>query len=219
MVLYQTRFGNIGCRIADREIVQDPSGTISRLGDLVVWNGSSGQKVLAGLETLNEKQDRIEGVVQHIETAQIGMASSLGMLTSLSMASLGIGLLSAVHMGYRVRALDARMASIGEKLSDILAILKDKELVNLMGAVATSKNTSGTGRANTLTIPSGTAVERYSCIRNCSNGKWRSMPTRWAEPARALLCARRDCASPDPDLPRQATDGSRLSEIGGTNLF
>src|ERR1051326_4129901 len=65
--------------------VQDPRGSIGRVGDLLVWHGEQGQHVIATLEGLTESQDRIEQVVGRIETAQIGIAGSLGTLTSLSM--------------------------------------------------------------------------------------------------------------------------------------
>lgn len=52
----------------------------------------------ARLESLNEKQGRIEGVIGNIESAQIGLAEGLGTLTRPSMLSLGVRSLSAGFM-------------------------------------------------------------------------------------------------------------------------
>src|SRR5262249_22278145 len=75
------------------------------------------------LECLSESQTRIEQVVGHIETAQIGMASSLGTLTSLSMATLGVTSLAAGFMVWRMNALHQRLNAIRDQISDIQATL------------------------------------------------------------------------------------------------
>lgn len=119
-----------------KHFVEDPTGSVRRIGDLIVWNGQSRQKVLAGIESLNEKQDRIEGVVRNIETAQIGLASSLGTLTSLSMLSLGVTTLSAGFMMWRLNALNERLKKIGSMVSDILALLTAEQQAHLLRALS-----------------------------------------------------------------------------------
>src|SRR6516225_2098484 len=42
-----------------QQIAQDPAGTVSRVGEALVWNGTKGQQVLAGLASLSEGQSRI----------------------------------------------------------------------------------------------------------------------------------------------------------------
>ncbi|MFO0877563.1 MAG: hypothetical protein U0840_09325 [Gemmataceae bacterium] len=102
-----------------RQFLQDPGGSLGRVGDLVVWNSPQGSRVVAALEGLSESGTRIEQVVGHIETAQIGLASSLGTLTSLSMATLGVTSLAAGFMLCRMNALHQRLTVIGEKITDI----------------------------------------------------------------------------------------------------
>jgi hypothetical protein len=119
-----------------KHFVEDPTGSVSRIGDLIVWNGQSGQKVLAGIESLHEKQDRIESVVRNIETAQIGIADSLGTLTSLSMLSLGVTSLSAGFMMWRLNALNERLKKIGSMVSDILALLTAEQQAHLLRALS-----------------------------------------------------------------------------------
>ncbi|HWL07077.1 MAG TPA: hypothetical protein VNQ76_01560 [Planctomicrobium sp.] len=52
-----------------QNLIADPAGTISRIGDLIVWNGSQGQQLLAGLEGMGDQVERINQAVQGIETA------------------------------------------------------------------------------------------------------------------------------------------------------
>jgi hypothetical protein len=51
-----------------KPLAEDPAGAIQRVGDVLVWNGSNGRTVLATLESLSDGQERIEQVVNRIET-------------------------------------------------------------------------------------------------------------------------------------------------------
>jgi hypothetical protein len=68
LVPHLIRFGHEKAVPAIEAILTDPGGFASRVGDIVIWNGSHGQKVLAGLQTLGESQQRIEQAVTSIES-------------------------------------------------------------------------------------------------------------------------------------------------------
>jgi hypothetical protein len=100
-------------------IAQDPSGTVSRIGDVLVWNGVNGQEVLAGLANLSEGQSRIEQVVNHIDSVQLGVSHTLGVMHTLSIATLGITSLSGLYMVWRFHALNKRLDKLSESLRDV----------------------------------------------------------------------------------------------------
>ena len=101
------------------KVLADPSGTVVRVGETLVWSGPSGQKVLGGLEMLVESQARIETAVNGIETAQVAMQGTLGVVQTLSIATLGITSLSAAFMAYRLHALNKRIDTLGKAIKDI----------------------------------------------------------------------------------------------------
>ena len=114
-----------------RQFVEDPSGAVRRIGDVLVWDGPKGREVIAGLESLSESQARIQQVVGNIEQAQIGITAGLGTLTSLSMATLGLGALAAGFMLHRLNALDKRLEGFGNQLADIKAVLGSQNRAHL----------------------------------------------------------------------------------------
>jgi hypothetical protein len=114
-----------------QRFLQDPSGAISRVGDLVVWQSGTGTQVIATLENLSDSQVRVEQVVNRIETAQIGVAQGVGTLTSLSMSSLGILSLTSGLMVWRMNALDRRLGRIGRQISDIQVQLQAEHQAHL----------------------------------------------------------------------------------------
>jgi hypothetical protein len=107
--------------------LHDPAGAVGRFGDVLLWQGESGQQVIGTLEGLSESQARIEQVVGRIETAQLGLTSGLGTPTSLSMATLGVTSLAAGFMVWRMNALHHRLHALGDQLSDIQANLKAQD--------------------------------------------------------------------------------------------
>ena len=115
--------------------LQDPTGAVGRMGDLLFWQGASGRQVIGTLEAMSESQARIERVVGHIETAQIALAGGLGALTSLSMATLGVASLAAGFMVWRLNALHDRLNVIGTQLSDMLANLQAKDQAPLQAGL------------------------------------------------------------------------------------
>lgn len=100
-------------------MLTDPSGVVSRMGDTLLWTTPNGQKVIGGLETLAESQGRIESAVVGIETAQIAMQGSLGIVQSVSIATLGITSLSGAFMAYRLQALNKRIADVRKSIVDV----------------------------------------------------------------------------------------------------
>jgi hypothetical protein len=99
------------------KVLADPSGTVSRIGETLVWSGPTGQKVLGGLEMLADSQARIDSAVNGIETAQFAIQGTLGVVQTLSMATLGITSLSAAYMVFRLVALNRRIGTLVIKLS------------------------------------------------------------------------------------------------------
>lgn len=107
-----------------QRLAQDPTGTVTRVGDALVWNGANGQQVLAGLATLSEGQSRIEQVVNHIDvnhidTVQLGVSHTLGVMHTLSIATLGITSLSGAYMVWRFHSLNKRFDKLSESLQDV----------------------------------------------------------------------------------------------------
>jgi hypothetical protein len=100
-------------------IAQDPTGTVSRIGDALVWNGASGQQTLAGLASLSEGQLRIEQVVNHIDSVQLGTSHTLGVMHTLSIATLGITSLSGAYMVWRFQSLNKRFDKLSQTLQDV----------------------------------------------------------------------------------------------------
>src|SRR5579884_3413715 len=86
-------------------LLQDPSGSVERFGDLLVWKGQQGHHVVAYLEQTVESQRRIEDVVQGIQRAQIAAHATLGGLYSLSILGLGLTSLGGGFMIWRMNAL------------------------------------------------------------------------------------------------------------------
>lgn len=102
-----------------RELLSDPVGHVVRVGDTLVWSGPSGQKVIGGLETLAESQGRIESAVVSIESAQVAMQGTLGVVQSLSIATLGVTSLTGAFMALRLQALYKRMENVSRSIKDL----------------------------------------------------------------------------------------------------
>lgn len=95
-------------------VIADPTGAVVRVGEALVWSGPSGQKVLGGLEMLADSEARIETAVNGIETAQLAMQGTLGVVQALSIATLGVTALSGAFMAYRLQALNKRIEALGK---------------------------------------------------------------------------------------------------------
>lgn len=129
---------------AVKPLLDDPAGAVQRVGDALVWNGTGGQKVLAGLESLSESQTRIVNVVQHIEAGQVATAGTLGTLLNFSMVHLGLTALAAVLMTARMLALQRRLTDIGRDLDDVQTYLKAQTEANLSASLdALARHESG----------------------------------------------------------------------------
>ena len=102
-----------------QRILQNPTGTISRIGEMLVWKSPNEQHVIAGLASLSEGQSRIEQVVNHIDTVQIGMSHTLGVMHTLSIATLGVTSLSGALMLLRLQALNKRLANLRQAIDDV----------------------------------------------------------------------------------------------------
>ena len=104
-------------------LLNDPQGTLHRVGDVLVWGGESGQRVLALLEDLSGGQNHLAASMQNIETAQIKTAASLGALVPLAMFGLGVTALATHLMKSRLDALDRRLQSLEQQVADVKAML------------------------------------------------------------------------------------------------
>jgi hypothetical protein len=92
---------------------------VTRIGDLIVWQGESGRRVLAGLSAVTESQARIEGAVSHLATAQATMAGTLGVVQAVSLATFGLTAFSSTFMAWRLKALNDRLTRVGERIRDL----------------------------------------------------------------------------------------------------
>ena len=92
---------------------------VSRFGDVIVWNGEKGQQVLVGLESLRDSTVRIENAVVGIEGAQLAMQGTLGVVQSVSIATLGVTSLSGGFMAWRLAALNRRLAHLSRRIDDV----------------------------------------------------------------------------------------------------
>lgn len=117
-------------------LLQDPAGSVERLGDLLVWNGRHGRHVLAYLEQTAESQRRIEAVVQGVQSAQVTSHGALGGLYSLSVLGLGLTTLGGGLMILRMNALQSRLAALQRRMKDIEANLQAKDKARLLAGIA-----------------------------------------------------------------------------------
>ncbi len=141
-----------------------PPGPVSRVGDVLVWQGQNGQRVLAGLEGLGESNARIEQAVGRVEQAQIAAGQALGALTALSMATLGFGALAAGFMLCRLNALQSRLESVAAQLTDIQAHLTARDQAHIGTALRSlqyHENGSPAGDLQEARRQSTFAVELY----------------------------------------------------------
>lgn len=104
---------------AIQSALSEPAGYISRVGDVVVWNGEQGQTVLAGLQQVSESQVRVESAITAIETTQIGLEASIGGLQTVAMATLGVTSLSGALMLWRLHALNKRFDGLSNRIDDL----------------------------------------------------------------------------------------------------
>ncbi len=102
-----------------QRMIQNPGGAVTRIGDALVWNSPNGQHVLAGLASLSDGQSRIEQVVNHMDTVQLGMQHTLGVMHTLSIATLGVTSLSGALMLWRLQALDTRLKKLSVAIQDV----------------------------------------------------------------------------------------------------
>lgn len=114
-----------------RPLIADPTSTIERLGDLIVWRGETGQKVIGLLGGITESQARIEGAVERIESAQVGMAGTLDTVLNLSLFNFGFGALGAGFMLARLKALNNRLTLISDSVAEIRDHIAAREKAEL----------------------------------------------------------------------------------------
>lgn len=100
------------------ELLRNPH-LVQRIGDVIVWNGETGQRVLAGLESLGESSTRIENAITGIEGTQLAMQGTLGMVQTVSIATLGMTSLMGGFMAWRLAALNKRLAHLSRRIDDV----------------------------------------------------------------------------------------------------
>tara|TARA_B100001093_G_C26799415_1_gene1002655 strand:+ start:291 stop:1436 length:1146 start_codon:yes stop_codon:yes gene_type:complete len=113
------KFGSEKAIPAIQTVLQDPHGFASRVGDMVVWNGSKGQEVVAGLQTLGDSQQRIDQALISIESTQIVANSALSSLQYVSFATLGLTTLTGGIMLWRLEALNKRFDRLSQQVKDL----------------------------------------------------------------------------------------------------
>jgi hypothetical protein len=132
-------------------VLTDPNGFASRVGDMVVWNGSGGrQQVLAGLQTVGESQQRIEQAVTSIESAQIATTAALSGLQSVSYAALGVASLTGGIMLWRLEALNKRFDRLSQQVRDLEDNLDAQNKAHLRNAIQKLREFDDTGDEHSL---------------------------------------------------------------------
>ncbi len=116
------------------EILRRPN-RINRLGDLLVWDGEGGRKIIAGLDGVGENVNRINSAVAGIETAQLATNGILNTLQTVSFATLGVTALSAGYMFFRLKALDARVSTLNQKIADVENQVAAEQRARLLSAI------------------------------------------------------------------------------------
>lgn len=132
------------------EVVGDPAGYATRIGDVVVWNGSAGQKVLAGLQSLGDSQIRIEQAVTSLEGAQIATNGALGAMNAVASATLGVTTLTGALMIYRLNALNKRFDRLSQQVKDLEDTLDAQNKAYLRKAVQKLREFDDSGDAGLL---------------------------------------------------------------------
>src|SRR5579871_154029 len=135
-----------------RKLLDDPGGTLTRIGDALVWNGPNGQSALAGLASLSEGQARIEQVVNHIDSVQLGMQYTLGAMHLLSMATLGVTSLTGAFMVWRLHSLNKRFDKLSEAIKDVDDNLDAQNKAHLSKAVQKLREFEDSADEGALTI-------------------------------------------------------------------
>lgn len=100
-------------------LLSDPSGVVTRVGETLVWSGPTGQQVIGGLESLADSQGRIEAAVTGIESTQVAMQGALGVVSTVSIATLGVTSLTGAFMAFRLQSLNKRVEMLGKTIKDV----------------------------------------------------------------------------------------------------
>ncbi|MDP0489552.1 MAG: hypothetical protein Q7Q71_00710 [Verrucomicrobiota bacterium JB023] len=150
MVPHLVRFGHEKAVPAIEAVLTDPSGFASRVGDMVIWNGSGGQQVLAGLQTLGESQQRIEQAVTSIESAQIATNAALSGLQTVSFATLGVASLTGGIMLWRLEALNKRFDRLSQQVRDLEDNLDAQNKAHLRNSIQKLREFDDTGDESSL---------------------------------------------------------------------
>ena len=151
LVPHLVRFAHEKAIPAIEAVLTDPSGFASRVGDMVIWNGSGGrQQVLAGLQTLGESQQRIEQAVTSIESAQIATNAALSGLQSVSFATLGVASLTGGIMLWRLEALNKRFDRLSQQVRDLEDNLDAQNKAHLRNSIQKLREFDDTGDERSL---------------------------------------------------------------------
>lgn len=132
-------------------VLDDPGGYASRIGDLVLWNGSKGRTILAGLQSLGESQNRIEQAITSIEGTQIAMHASLSSMQMVACATLGVTSLAGGFMLWRLDALNKRFDRLSRQIQDLEDTLDAQNKAHLRNAIQKLREYDSTGDRPTLT--------------------------------------------------------------------
>jgi len=117
------------------EVLSDAGGYATRVGDLIVWHSPSGQKVLAGLQSLGDNQMRIQQAITSIESTQIAANAALGSLQHFACATLGITSLTGALMLWRLEALNRRFDKLSSQIQDVDDKLDAQNKAHLRSAI------------------------------------------------------------------------------------
>lgn len=113
------------------QVIQNPTGQIERLGDLLIWKGDNGTRVIGGLEQIQEQSLRIQSLVENVQATQILTSASLGALHTMSCLGMGVTGTSGVLLYSRLKSMNNLCLQLQKQLRRIQNHLDINDLAEL----------------------------------------------------------------------------------------
>jgi hypothetical protein len=126
----------------------DPGASVDRVGSALVAHHNGQAQVLGLLHQHSTKLDDIAAAVDGVGDAAAEIDAKLGVLTTLSMISLGVTVLSQVHLAYQFARLAARLDRLLAELRDLKAMLQSDAQSELDAGLIQLKNALDTRPAD-----------------------------------------------------------------------
>lgn len=123
--------------------VTDPTASLDRIGSVLVSQQSGQTEVIGLLHRNSDVLHDISTAVDAVQAGQDGIATSLDLLTSMSMVGLGISVLSQATLGIQFLALTRRLKKLATDVQKIKTILQAESRGRLQAGLKKLKNGLG----------------------------------------------------------------------------